>query len=324
MAEAYFTHAQNGREDNVTRERVIEEGEIPEVCPCGYCDGEPNNEVTDSSDSNSDMNSEDMDMSSDNELNLTAECQVRQMVSDSMNADVMYMPETFTPFQACAFELDYTLRIVENTTALTQIYDINEQPLQPLYTQAPTPLPTLEEVPTAPPLSPTTLTLPSQLPNFPQLNGQQQEQDNLHQVHEQQQVDATPTSEQGLYSLYAQEDTLVEASCTAKVLKTNLTVALPKGTVGFIIGEVALLQTTPLRIHNTIITNTKPETVQCFASIDSNTRRTATVVKGMKLARLVVIKLEYAEMTMEELGVVNPPAPNLTCYESHIAEHFFG
>ena len=247
-----------------------------------------------------------------------------------MNADVMYMPETFTPFQACAFELDYTLRNVENTTALTQIYDTNEQPLQPLYTHAPTPLPTLEEVryapvvPTAPPVSPTTLTLPLQLPHFPQLNGQQQKQDNLQQVLEQQHVDATPTSEQGLYLLYAQEDTLVEASCTAKVLKTNLTVALPKGTVGFIIGEVALLQTTPLRIHNTIITNTKPETVQCFASIDSNTRRTASVVKGMKIARLIVIKLEHAEMTMEELGVVNSTAPNLTCYESHIAEHFFG
>ena len=71
------------------RERVIEEREIPEVCPCGYCDGEPNNEVTDSSDSDSDMNSENMNMSSDNELDLTAECQVRQIVSDSMNADVM-------------------------------------------------------------------------------------------------------------------------------------------------------------------------------------------------------------------------------------------
>ena len=116
---------------------------------------------------------------------------------------------------------------------------------------------------------------------------------------------------------------MVEATWTAKVLKTNLTVALPEGTVGFIIGAVALLQTTPLRTHNTVITNTKPETVQCFESIDSNTRRTGTVVKGMKLARPVVTKLEYAEMTMKELGVVNSPAPNLTCYESHIAEHFF-
>ena len=85
---------------------MIEDGEIQEVCPYGYCSDKPNNEVTDSSDSDNDMNSENLNMSSDNELDLTTECQVRQIVSESMNADIIQkMHETFTSFRLVHLKL---------------------------------------------------------------------------------------------------------------------------------------------------------------------------------------------------------------------------